>query len=117
MQREFLAPNGNINVDVPLDCCISIGQSRAGQCNVSNDATVVRLRVQFLEGALLRVRELALQGEAVDARIATEELRRYFESVRNSLACDERDSLHEQIRALSECCGLTDRMENPPDSK
>ena len=35
-------------------------------------------RVYFLEGGSLRVRELALQGEPADVRIATEELRRYL---------------------------------------
>jgi hypothetical protein len=70
---------------------------------VSEDDTVVRLRTSFIQRAVVRVRELATQGQIDDAIVAGTELRRYFEWVRGAISREEMAPLTEQIQALPGC--------------
>jgi hypothetical protein len=64
------------------------------------DETVIRLRTGFLRSAVTQVRELAAHGEREDAMNGSDELRRYFEWIKEDLPPVERNVLSEQIQTL-----------------
>jgi hypothetical protein len=64
------------------------------------DETVIRLRTGFLRNAVIRIRELAARGDMEDALSGSNELRRYFEWIKEDLSPAERGSLFEQIQTL-----------------
>jgi hypothetical protein len=64
------------------------------------DETVMRLRADFLRGAVIQVRELAAHGDMEDALNGSGELRRYFEWIKEHLSPDQRALLSEQIQTL-----------------
>jgi hypothetical protein len=60
----------------------------------------MRLRADFLRSALIQVRELAAHGDMEGALNGSDELRRYFEWVKEDLSPDQRALLSEQIQTL-----------------
>lgn len=64
------------------------------------DETVTRLRTGFLRSAVTQVRELAAHGDMEDALNGSNELRRYFEWIKEDLSPAERLVLFEQIQTL-----------------
>jgi hypothetical protein len=60
----------------------------------------MRLRTGFLRSAVIQVRELALHGDMEDALNGSNELRRYFEWIKEGLSPVERGVLAEQIQTL-----------------
>jgi hypothetical protein len=61
---------------------------------------VMRLRTDFLSRAVLQVRRMVVQSEFEEVRVAADELRRYFEWVKDEILPAERRQLFEQIQAL-----------------
>jgi hypothetical protein len=64
------------------------------------DETVMRLRTGFLRSAVMQVWELAAHGKREDAMNGSDELRRYFEWIKEDLSPVERSVLSEQIQTL-----------------
>jgi len=73
---------------------------------------IERIRTEFLKQAVLWVCELAARDRLEAGHLAGE-LRRYFESVVDSLPPDERHALSEQI---DEICGRLAEFEVVPTS-
>jgi len=64
------------------------------------DEAVVKLRTNFMKRAVQRVREMVAHGRVEEALTALQEVRRYFEWVREGISPEERGPIFEQIRAL-----------------
>jgi hypothetical protein len=68
--------------------------------DVVADTLVVRLRTGFLKEAIARVRELAAHGEIDEALMAADQVRSYFEWVKEDISPEDRAPIFEQIIAL-----------------
>jgi len=81
------------------------GQARAHSFHVNPDAIELgQIRSHFLKQAVLWVCELA-EHDRLEANHAADELRRYFDSVLDSLPADDREELSEQIEAVCQQLG------------
>ena len=81
------------------------GQRRAHRFNVNTEAIELgQIRAHFLKQAVLWVFELA-EHDRLEANHAADELRRYFDSVLDSLPTQDREELSEQIEAVCQQLG------------